>query len=138
MSNTNPEYFNVLSKAESNKALKDFYLVGLWSYCEGDKIGKVEKITYCSSPKTQFWFNPVELWGLQNTSVQNVLGRDLRKGLDVYRRAMRSMGVCFVVAAILTAAELLMCCYAISSRKGSMLASILAAVSSPFVVFSCI
>ncbi|KAK4131368.1 hypothetical protein BT67DRAFT_486332 [Trichocladium antarcticum] len=38
--------------------LHDFYQVGLWNFCEG-YIN--EGITYCSTPETLYWFNPVEI-----------------------------------------------------------------------------
>ena len=37
--------------------LHDFYQVGLWNFCEG--YG--EEITYCSKPKTLYWFNPIDI-----------------------------------------------------------------------------
>jgi hypothetical protein len=38
--------------------LHDFYQVGLWGFCEGyNDVG----ITYCSPPKTLYWFDPVEI-----------------------------------------------------------------------------
>lgn len=37
--------------------LHDFYQVGLWNYCEG--YGN--DITDCSTPKTLYWFNPVQI-----------------------------------------------------------------------------
>lgn len=37
--------------------LHDFYQIGLWNYCEG--YGS--EITYCSKPKTLYWFNPVQI-----------------------------------------------------------------------------
>ncbi len=41
--------------------LHDFYTVGLWGFCEGYNGAGV---TFCSKPKTLYWFNPVEI--LQN------------------------------------------------------------------------
>jgi hypothetical protein len=38
--------------------LSDFYQVGLWNFCEGYND---EGITFCSKPKTLYWFNPVEI-----------------------------------------------------------------------------
>ncbi|KAF4627945.1 hypothetical protein G7Y89_g10210 [Cudoniella acicularis] len=38
--------------------LHDFYQVGLWNFCEGYND---EGITYCSSPQSLYWFNPVEI-----------------------------------------------------------------------------
>ena len=38
--------------------LHDFYQVGLWGFCEGyNDVG----ITYCSTPKTLYWFDPVSI-----------------------------------------------------------------------------
>jgi hypothetical protein len=38
--------------------LHDFYQVGLWNFCEGyDDTG----ITYCSEPKTLYFFDPVSI-----------------------------------------------------------------------------
>lgn len=38
--------------------LYDFYQVGLWNFCQGYNN---EGIVNCSSPKTLYWFNPVEI-----------------------------------------------------------------------------
>ena len=38
--------------------LHDFYTVGLWGFCEGYNG---QGVTYCSKPKTLYWFNPVEI-----------------------------------------------------------------------------
>ncbi len=38
--------------------LHDFYQVGLWNFCEGYND---EGVTYCSSPRPLYWFNPVEV-----------------------------------------------------------------------------
>lgn len=38
--------------------LHDFYQVGLWNFCEGDNGSG---ITGCSTPKTLYWFNPVQI-----------------------------------------------------------------------------
>lgn len=124
----NNDLLDALTGAASSKELKDFYQVGLWSYCEGEKKDGVEKITYCSSSKTQFWFNPVEVWGLQNTSVQNVLGDDLQKGLNTYKKVAGWMNWAFIIATILTAAEFVVGFFAIFSRWGSLVTTILSTV----------
>lgn len=133
--NVNSDLLNALTGAASSKELKDFYQVGLWSYCTGTKENGVEKITYCSSSKTQFWFNPVEVWGLQNTSVQNVLGDDLQKGLNTYKKVAGWMNWAFIIATILTAAEFVVGFFAIFSRWGSLVTTILSTVSSPTLQF---
>lgn len=101
----------------------------MWSYCEGEKKDGVEKITYCSSSKTQFWFDPTEVWGLKNTSVQNVLGDDLQKGLNTYKKIAGWMNWAFIIATALTAAEFVVGFFAIFSRWGSLVTTILSTVS---------
>jgi len=126
--NINNDLLDALTGAASSKELKDFYQVGLWSYCEGEKKDGVEKITYCSSSKTQFWFDPIEVWGLKNTSVQNVLGDDLQKGLNTYKKVAGWMNWAFIIATILTAAEFVVGFFAIFSRWGSLVTTILSTV----------
>ncbi|KAI1001207.1 hypothetical protein K3495_g6993 [Podosphaera aphanis] len=38
--------------------LHDFYQVGIWNFCEGYNN---EGVTFCSPPKSRYWFNPVEI-----------------------------------------------------------------------------
>lgn len=48
----------LLNSVARSLGLHDFYQVGLWSFCEG-YVG--EGVTYCSEPRTLYWFNPVEV-----------------------------------------------------------------------------
>jgi hypothetical protein len=125
------DLLDALTGSASSKELEDFYKVGLWSYCSGKYEGGVEKYTYCSPSKTNFWFNPVDVWGLKNTSVQNVLGDDLQKGLDTYKKVSGWMNWAFIIATILTAAEFVIGFFAIFSRWGSFVVTIISTVSSP-------
>lgn len=53
--------------------LKDIYTVGLMNYCDGDKNSTGGyKVTYCSERKAAFWFNPVDVWGLNNTAAEGM------------------------------------------------------------------
>ena len=52
---TNPAFVNSFAQSIG---LHDFYQVGLWNFCEGYIS---EGITGCSTPKTLYWFNPVEI-----------------------------------------------------------------------------
>ena len=123
------DLLDALTGAASSKDLEDFYKVGLWSYCSGQYEGNVEKYTYCSPSKTNFWFNPVDVWGLKNTSVQNVLGDDFQKGLDTYKKVAGWMNWAFIIATILTAAEFVIGFFAIFSRWGSLVVTIISTVS---------
>lgn len=50
--------FALINTIAQTLGLHDFYQVGLWGFCEGYKN---EGVTYCSPPKTLYWFNPVEI-----------------------------------------------------------------------------
>lgn len=123
------DFIGSLAGPASSKVLKDFYLVGLWSYCEGERIDGVAKITYCSSSRYGFWFNVIDVWGLEDTLMQRVLGNDLQKGLEVYRKVARWTSTAFTIAVISIACELVASAAAVFSRAGSLVAFILSAVS---------
>jgi hypothetical protein len=110
--------------------LKDFYLIGLWSYCEGENTNGTAKITYCSSPTGWFWFNPTDAWGLKNTFVQNVLGDNLQTGLNSYRKVMRWMVCSIVLASVSTAVEILVSFFALRSKVASLVTWIIWGVRS--------
>ncbi|KZF24179.1 hypothetical protein L228DRAFT_266538 [Xylona heveae TC161] len=59
--------------------LKDFYTVALWNYCDGSittsssssnksSQHQVDHVEYCSPRKAEFYFNPVQVWGLDNST----------------------------------------------------------------------
>jgi hypothetical protein len=121
-----------LQGAASSKDLKDFYQVGLWSYCEGDKDDKtgVETITWCSKSKSNFWFDPFSVWELKDTSAQKIAGDDMQKGLDTYKKVAGWMVWSFGLALLLSVAEFIIGFFAIFSRWGSLITTIVSTVSS--------
>jgi hypothetical protein len=135
----NTELDNKLLKAlqgVANKDLKDFYQVGLWNYCEGDtdKDGK-ETITYCSPRKANFWFNPIEVWDLKNVEADEIYTQEMKDGIDAYHKVAKWMFTAYLIAIILTAAEFVVGIFAIFSRWGSLVTTIVSTVSSP--QYSC-
>lgn len=50
--------FALINTIAQTLGLHDFYQVGLWGFCEGYVN---EGVTFCSEPKTLYWFNPVEI-----------------------------------------------------------------------------
>jgi len=134
--NIDNNLLQALQGAASSKDLKDFYQVGLFSYCEGDKDDKtgVETITYCSGGKTNFWFDPFSVWELKDTSAQKVLGEDLQKGLNAYRKASGWMIWSFGIALVLSAAEFIIGFFAIFSRWGSLVTTIVSTAQSVFII----
>ncbi|KAL8647562.1 MAG: hypothetical protein Q9226_006381, partial [Calogaya cf. arnoldii] len=114
--------------------VKDFYHVSLWNYCAGDFENGQDKVTYCSPRKNQFWFNPVEVWGLNNTGVEKLFSDELRSGLDAYQKAARWMFIAYVVAVVATIVEIFVGVFALFSRLGSLATTIVSTVSSLFLI----
>lgn len=48
----------LINNVAQSIGLHDFYTVGLWGYCEGYFS---RGITFCSAPRTLYWFDPVEI-----------------------------------------------------------------------------
>lgn len=132
----NDDFITELKGVASSKELKDFYQVGLFSYCEGNKdnsTGK-ETITKCSARKFHFYFNPIEVWGLQNTSVQNVLGDDFDKGMSAYKKVAGWMNWAFLITLVLTAIEFVIGFLAIFSRWGSVVTTAISTAQTVFAI----
>ena len=80
--------------------LHDFYQVGLWGFCEGYND---QGITYCSPPKTLYWFNPVEIIQHELISGARVsLPSEIVDVLHLVKTVSRWMFACFLVGTILT------------------------------------
>ncbi|KAF2834295.1 hypothetical protein M501DRAFT_1009727 [Patellaria atrata CBS 101060] len=117
------------TSASSNK-LKDFYTVHLWNYCSGDIKGDDFKLTYCSPRQASFWFNPEEVWGLNNTAAERFFPKQLDKGLDVYRKVSKWMFAAYSIAFWVTVAEIVLGIFAIFSRWGSFVTTIASTAST--------
>ncbi|KAF2691895.1 hypothetical protein K458DRAFT_325620 [Lentithecium fluviatile CBS 122367] len=118
---------------DTNKQLKDFYTVGFWNYCEGDINDKGEEtITFCSERKNYFWWNPVDVWELDDSATQKIFPDEMQKGLDAYRKVSRWMFASFIIAFFLTLAEFLIGFTAIFSRWGSFVTTIVSTAQSLF------
>ncbi|KAI4160127.1 MAG: hypothetical protein LQ342_005984 [Letrouitia transgressa] len=114
--------------------IKDFYHVSLWNYCAGDFDNDKDKVTYCSKHTSKFWFNPVEVWGLNNTVTEHVFSKELRDGLKVYKEVAKWMFVAYVIALVSTIVEIGVGIFALFSRWGSLATTIVSSVSSVFLI----
>lgn len=75
--------------------LHDFYQVGIWNFCEGYNN---EGLTFCSRPKSRYWFNPVEI--LLNELLAGAiiaLPADINKILNLIKLASNVMFYFFIV-----------------------------------------
>lgn len=129
----------VTDAATTALGIKDFYHVGLWNYCAGNykknsSGGQEEEVTYCSDRRRKFWFNPVEVWHLNNSITDEFFDDGLKDGLKAYETVTKWMYVAYVVAMMATGAEIFVGISALFSRIGSIAATIVSLVSSIFVL----
>jgi hypothetical protein len=119
---------NALDEAQKQLKIKDFYDIGLWGYCDGDVTSGNYKTQNCSKPKAEFYFNPITIWQLNDTGVEDVLPDDLSKALNVYKNVSKWMFIAYIVAFVATIVELVVGLFAICSRWGSCVTSLVSAV----------
>jgi SUR7/PalI family len=80
--------------------LHDFYQVGLWNFCEGfNDIG----ITFCSTPRKLYWFNPVEILVNELLAGATIaLPGGVTDALRIVKIASHWMFGCFIAGTVLT------------------------------------
>lgn len=128
--------------AVNTGSVEDFYHINLWNYCSGnfgnnntaDANNGNDHITFCSPRKSNFWFNPVETWGLNATVASTMFGKQLNDGLKAYKTVTQWMTISYIVAAIATGVEILVGFLALFSRWGSLMTTIVSFVSSIFLM----
>lgn len=137
---------NTSNTASTNTTvIKDFYHVGLWNYCSGDfknnsksfddkNADNTDAVTNCTSRKAQFWFNPVEVWGLNQTEADAIFGKELNNGLKAYKSVAKWMYISYIVTIIATAVEVVVGFFALFSRWGSLATTIVSSISSLFLM----
>ncbi|KAF2022068.1 integral membrane protein-like protein [Aaosphaeria arxii CBS 175.79] len=131
----NNDLLNALQSVAKADDIKDFYKVGLWNYCEGEINDKGdEKITHCSPRKTNFWFNPIDVWNLKDTAAQKVFDDELKNGVEVYSKIAKWVFTAYVVTICLTVAEFIVGIFAIFSRWGSLATTIVSSVQTVFII----
>lgn len=131
--NLDNDLLHALQGIAKTKELKDFYTVGLWNFCEGDIDDKgKETVTFCSERKTNFWFNPIDVWKVEDTAAQKLFTEKLKNGVEVYHKAAKWMFTAFVITAILTVAEFIVGIFAIFSRWGSLATTIVSSIQTVF------
>ncbi|KAJ5160489.1 uncharacterized protein N7482_007493 [Penicillium canariense] len=94
--------------------LHDFYQVGLWGFCEGYDD---EGITRCSSPKTLYAFNPVDIILNELLAGASIaLPSDIQSPLHLAKIASNWMFGLFLAGAVLNFVMVFLSPFAVSSR----------------------
>ncbi|KAL4973899.1 SUR7/PalI family-domain-containing protein [Aspergillus desertorum] len=111
------QYFNI----------PDFYNIGLFGYCQGNVTSSDNyRVSNCSSPDAQFWFDPVDVWNLKTLGLQNAIPDDLQHALNVYKNVSKWMCIAYIIAFAATGLEILLGITAIFSRWGSCVTTLVA------------
>lgn len=152
----------VLEEAASEGTIENLYQIHLWNYCSSSGDGTVVK--NCSARHSDFYFNPVEVWGLNATttttsatstssdsaieseiaSLKNstesfenkILGKSGKEALDAYKHVAKWMFIAYEVSFWTTVATIVCGILAIWSRWGSLFTSLFSIVSSLFTIVS--
>jgi len=114
--------------------------VALWSYCAQTLNTTTNHTSQnCSSPKSEFWFDPFTIWNLNDTSAESAINSTtLTDALKTYKTASRWTFVLYLLAAISTVVEILFGVVAIFSRIGSCCTTIISSFSTLTIVLASI
>ncbi|TFB04433.1 hypothetical protein CCMA1212_003734 [Trichoderma ghanense] len=121
------ENSNLLNSVARSLGLHDFYQVGVWSYCEGYND---EGVTFCSPPKSFFWFDPVEvLVGELLAGARIALPSEVVTILTLLRIGSQVMYAFFMSGIVLNCVLLLLTPLVLKTRWFSLCTSLLGFVA---------
>ncbi|KAL4784553.1 SUR7/PalI family-domain-containing protein [Aspergillus varians] len=117
---------SALDEVQKYFNIPDFYNIGLFGYCEGNITSKNNyAVSNCSSPKAEFWFDPVKVWNLKTLGLQNALPSDVQDSLNIYKNVSKWMSIAYIIAFVATGLEILLGITAIFSRWGSCVTTLI-------------
>lgn len=126
----------LLNSVARSLGLHDFYSVGLWNYCEGYLD---EGVTHCSTPKTLYWFNPVEVLVSQLLAGASIaLPTQVTAILKLLQLGSQIMYAFFTAGLVLNFVLMLASPLVLKTRWFSLAISLLGAVSAILVTVAAI
>lgn len=131
----NNNFLAALNSAVKNGKIQDIYKIYLTNYCSGSNNGT---LTYCSPGSKDFYFNPIEIWGLNTTDSSSYVPKSLTDGLAVYQKVAVWQFIAYSVALWATVASIVSGFIAICSRWGSFLTSLVISVATLFTILSAV
>src|ERR1700761_2578821 len=132
-SSTTTALGGALQAARQSLGMKDFYTIYLRSYCSWNGN---DTYANCTDPKAYFWFNPIKIWGLNNTGVpvDDFLPKTFRDGLDAYHSASKAIFYLYVGALSAASITLLVGISAAFSRWGSFFTTFCASAMAMLII----
>ncbi|KGO75206.1 Actin cortical patch SUR7/pH-response regulator PalI [Penicillium italicum] len=131
---TAEEVSATIKTLQSDAKIADFYDIGLWGYCEGNSTNNKDTVSSCTDPKAQFYFNPASVLGVSETQLEKEIGKDMKKTMKVYKAVSKWMFIAYIVAFIATCVQVLLGIFAIFSRWGSCVTTLVSIVSFLFTL----
>jgi hypothetical protein len=129
--NTKKLIEGLVGQVQTNN-LKDIYYVYMWNYCSGSKSGvngSTINIEFCSPRKSQYYFNPITEWGLNGTTTQKYIPGTVDKALGAYQKGAQWLFIAYAIAFWTTVATIVVGFFALCSRVGSCLTTVVSGVS---------
>ncbi|TKA75048.1 hypothetical protein B0A55_05996 [Friedmanniomyces simplex] len=153
-----------LELAKNNNELREVYEVHLWNYCTSNKTDG--SIDYCAPKHSQYYFDPVAVWGLNSTNTTSaatatstasnvvesgintlenntekdeneLLGKSGKEALDAYRHVAKWMFIAYEISFWTTLATIVCSILAVFSRWGSFLTWVFS-ITSSLITFAAV
>lgn len=125
--NLDEQFLDRFRSSATSGDVADIYQIYIWNHCSSKADGTDFS---CSPRRASYWFNPIEVWGLEGTEVQEHFPQRLQDGLNAYRKVAGWMFGCYAAAACITAAEIILGLLGICSRMGSLATTIVSGVTT--------
>jgi len=127
----------LMGSASTNK-LYDFYEIYLWNYCVGSTTNAVDTVQACTSRNFNFVFNPLQVWGLNGTTVQNEIPGAINSAISAYTKGAHFMHIAYTIAFWTTVGTIVAGLFAICSRVGSCITTIVSGFATLFTILSAL
>ncbi|KAF2256243.1 hypothetical protein BU26DRAFT_513080 [Trematosphaeria pertusa] len=128
--------FSLINTIAQTLGLHDFYQVGLWGFCEGYLN---EGVTYCSPPKTLYWFNPIQILSNELLAGASInLPANINDILDLIKLVSQVMFGLFLTSACLSFILMFLMPISVFSRWWTLPIAILALLNAIFVTVASV
>jgi len=141
--NADSDLTKALLQAATDKHIDDVYYIYPWNYCSGSisrngtNNGTVT-LTTCSKSQPSYWFNPIEVWGLNGTLAQNYVPKGIDGALNAYKTGAHWMFIAYATAFFTTLAAIVVGAFAICSRLGSCVTTIVSIIATIFTFLAAL
>jgi len=138
----NSDLTKALVSSVTTSKLDDVYYIYPWNYCSGNiahnSTNNGTQSLKCSKPVARYWFNPIEVWGLNGTLAQDVVPKGIDGALKAYKGGASWMFIAYAVAFFTTIVSIIFGAFAVCSRVGSCFTSFVASAAALFTFLAAL